>query len=465
MKKLSKNFLALFISDVGSRLLGFVAVVYIARLLGIEGLGHIRYGLAFLNYAVLFANPGLTTIGAREVVKDRNNRSIIEEIMGLRISLSGIIFLLFIIGLFIIPGQPITKKIILFYLLSLFPFAVLLEFVFQGREEMEYIGISRLIQYGTYVVLIFVLVKSTQNIVMVPISFFIGYAAAAGFLIFIFLKRYSHIKPRFSITLWRHLLAISMPVGLATIFNQVSLNLPPILLGVFHSKAEVGAFSAGFTIIIMLLIIERVFYYVFFPVISRQYVREPKKLKSSFTFLSRLLFAITIPLTLGGFVIAPGFINLIYGTGYESAIVIFRILLLYFLIAPITTIFGYGLVAINQERRFFRIITITALLNLILIIILGINFKGLGAATALFISEMIAIVLMHKELQKFVAFAVLKYVVKPAIAALLMAIILYALSGLHIIVLVVFGILIYSVVFYFIKGFSKEEVKKLKRLV
>lgn len=465
MKKLSKNLLSLFMSDVVSRLLGFVAVVYIARLLGIEGLGQIRYGLAFLNYALLFANPGLTTIGAREIAKDPHNRSIIDEVMGLRIFLSGLILLFFIVGFFIIPGQSTTKNIIFLYILCLVPFAFLLEFVLQGREEMEYIGISRLIQYGLYIVFLFVFLRSTKDILMVPVSFLVGYAAAAGFLIFIFLKKYRYIKPKISLLHWHHLLILSIPVGLATIFNQVSVNLPAIALGVFHSKTEVGAFSAGFMIIVMLLIVERVFYYVFFPVLSRQYAREPQKLTSSFTILTRLLCSITIPLTVGGIIVASQLIYLIYGAGYESAITIFRILLLYFLIAPITTIFGYGLVAINQERRFFKVITITAVINFLLILVLGIYFRGLGAAAAFFMSELIAVVLMRRELKKIVSFEVLKYLLKPILAAFIMAIILYMFRDWHIIILVVAGILVYGIILYVIKGFSREEIKKLKRAV
>jgi O-antigen/teichoic acid export membrane protein len=397
-----------------------------------EGLGIISYGMAFLTYALLFANPGLTTIGAREIAKNHNNHRIIEEILGLRLMLASLIFLLFIIGLIVIPGKPITKNIIFFYLLSLFPFAILLEFIFQGREEMGYIGISRLVQYSIYVILLFVLLKISHNILMVPISFFIGYCAGTGILIFIFLSKYKSVKIKFSLRSWHNLLIVSFPVGLAVIFNQVSLNLPPIILGVFHSKVEVGVFSAGFKIIIMLLIIERVFHYVFFPVISKQFTHAPEKLRSSFTFLTRLLFAI-------------------------------RILLLYFLVAPVNTIFGYGLVSINQERRFFKVITYTALINLILIIILGINFKGQGAAVALFVSETIAIVLMNRELKKFVKFKSLKYIIKPFIASLIMGIVLYALKHLSIIILVILGIIIYSVVFYLIKGFSKEEIRNLKQ--
>jgi O-antigen/teichoic acid export membrane protein len=463
MREVSKNFVSLFISDAASRILGFVGVVYIARLLTIEGFGLVNYGLAFLTYALLFANPGLTTIGAREIAKDHINRKIIEEVLGLRVLFALIIFIIFIVGLKIIPGQPETKKVILVYLFSLFPFAVLLEFVFQGREEMEYIGISRLVQYGVYVGLLLVFLGKGQGILVVPTSFFVGCSVAATFLIIVFFSKYKSLRLKFSFSSWRRLLIISTPVGLATIFNQVSLNLPPIFLGVFYSKIEVGLFSAGYKIIIMLLIIERVFHYVFFPIISKQYSRSPEKLKSSFTFLTRLLFAITVPLALGGIILANKIILFIFGSGYETAVNVFRILLLYFLISPINSIFGYGLISIEREWQFFKVITITAIINVILIVILGIYVKSLGVAYALFISEMIGLVLMNKELRKSVQFKSVKYLVKPIIATIIVGTVLYVCRDFHIMVLLVLGIFVYLLSVYFIKLFTKDELRDIKQ--
>jgi PST family polysaccharide transporter len=315
------------------------------------------------------------------------------------------------------------------------------------------------------VILLFVLVRGGHDILRIPTSFFIGYVAAAAFLIIIFFKKYKLIRLRFSWNFWRHLLTISTPVGLATIFNQVSLNLPPLVLGIVHTKSEVGFFSAGFKVISMFLIVERVFHYVFFPIITKQHTTTPEKLSKSFTFLTKFLFAITIPVAFGGYVLATSIIQFIFGAGYEGTIIMFRILLLYFVITPINTIFGYGLVAMDQERRFFKVISITAFINLILIVFLGINFKGAGAAAALFVSEVIGIVLMNRELRKFVSFKSMTYMVKPLLASCVMATILYVLRYWYILILVVLGLLVYVLTFYVIKGFTREELTNIKLTV
>jgi len=464
MKKISRNFLSLFLSDGVTRIIGFAATVYIARMLAVEGFGLINYGLAFISYALLFANPGLTIIGAREVAKAPHDRTFIEEIMGLRLVLAILIFAIFFIGTIVIPGDGTAKRVIIVYAVTLFPFAVLLEFVFQGREEMGYIGAGRIIQYVIYLAILLLFLKHGTDVVVVPIGFVVGYVISAAFLVAVYISKYKSFRLRFSISQWRTILSTSTPVGLAVILNQVTISLPPIVLGIFNTNYEVGIFSAGYKIVFTLLIVERVFYYVFFPILTKRHKQNPEKLQGSFNFLTRFLFALTIPITIGGLILAPGIVTIIYGRAFIEAVGVLRILLLYFVIVPINTIFGYGLIAIDQEKRFSRVIAITALISAVLVVLLGLQFGYYGAAAALLISELISISLMNKQLRKFVRFGKAGYILRPLIAALVMAIAIYILLGWHIGVLIVLGVVVYISAFYMIKGFSMSDLENLKGL-
>ncbi|UCG31231.1 MAG: flippase [candidate division WOR-3 bacterium] len=464
MKKISRNFLSLFFSDGVTRIIGFAATVYIARLLAVEGFGQINFGLAFISYALLFANPGLTVIGAREVAKNSDDQRFVEETLGLRLVLAVVIFVIFLAGTFLIPGESTTKQIIIVYAATLFPFALLLEFVFQGREEMGYIGIGRILQYSIYLLVLLLFLKSTRDILVVPLSFVIGYVVSATFLLAVYIGKYRSFRLRFSFSRWRVILAAAIPVGLAIIFNQVTVSLPPIVLGLFKTNYEVGIFSAGYKIVFTLLIIERVFYYVFFPVLSRQYAQNPEKLKGNFSVLTRFLFALTIPLAIGGLVLAPAIIHIIYGQAFSAAANVLRILLLYFMIVPVNTIYGYGLIAIDREKHFFRIISITAGISALLIVLLGLKFGFYGAATALLISESISIILMQRELKRVFRFRSLRYTMKPLGASLVMVVVLYLIRDWHFFVLVTAGVCVYIAVFYLMRGFSLQDFSNVKRM-
>jgi O-antigen/teichoic acid export membrane protein len=464
MKKVSRNFLSLFISDGITRIIGLAATVYIARMLAVEGFGLISYGLAFMSYALLFANPGLTIIGTREVAKAPHDRRFIEEVLGLRLVLAVVMFAVFFAGTVIVPGDIVTKRVILVYALAFFPFAMLLEFVFQGREEMVYIGISRILQYAVYLIILVIFVRSTRDILIVPFSFIVGYVASALFLLVIYIKKYGSFRLHFSLARWRLVLAVSIPVGIAIIFNHATISLPPIVLGLFKSNYDVGIFSAAYKVVFTLLIIERVFYYVFFPVLSRQHAENPEKLKNNFSFLTRFLLALTIPLSVGGLMLAPGVVHMIFGPTFHDASNVLRVLLLYFVIVPVNTVYGYGLIAIDREKVFSRIVTITAVISAVLILLLGLKYGFYGAAFALLISESLSIFLMHRALRRVIQFESVRYALKPLGASVVMAVVLYLIQQWHLFAAITAGICAYLAVFYLIKGFSIQDLRNIKHL-
>lgn len=399
--------------------MGFIVNAYIARILNVDGFGLINYSLAFLTYLLLFSNMGLTTLGAREVAKNKDDTKIIAEITGTRILLTIFLCTLFLVFLVILPGSLIIKKIILLYILCALPYAFYLDFVFQAREEMEFVGAAKIIQYACFFIFVFLFLKNEKQILSVPISYLCGYITATVFLILIFFKKYGKFYFILEIRNIYSILIAALPIGFATIIYQAVMNFPVISLGIFHSKSDVGIFSAGYKIIFLLLIVERIFYYLFFPILSRQAKQSQAIFEKSFIFFSQLALCITLFITIAGIIFARQIITTIYGTEFLLGAGILRILLLYFLIAPLNTIWGYGLIALNLEKKFFKVIAITSSINLILIIIGVYLFKSTGVACALFISEFLGAILMKKELNSVVKFSLFTFLSKNEIKNIL----------------------------------------------
>jgi len=209
----------------------------------------------------------------------------------------------------------------------------------------------------------------------------------------------------------------------------------------------------------MLLIIERVFHYVSFPVLSKQFTSAPTKLGNTFALLSRIILAITIPGAIGGMIVADRLVGLIYGTGYESAVLVLRILLVFFIVTPLNSIFGYGLVAIDKQRRFLLVIAVTALVNVVLIILLGTQFSAPGAAVALAVSEFIGLFLMNRELKKVVSFTSITYGLKPLIAAAVMGIGMFVLRIFPLWIVLPAGLVIYCGMALIFQLFTFDELK------
>ncbi len=419
IKKISRNFLFLSAGEMLSHFLGFIANAYIARTLGVDGFGLINYCLAFLTYLLLFNNVGLTTLGTRELAKDRNNTNSIGTVVSARLILTIFLYILFLVFMAIIPGEPLTKKIILLYLISGIPNALYLEFVFQAREEMQFISIGRIIQYAVYVVLIVIFLKTERQILAVPVSYLVAFILATICLMLVYYRKYAELKFSLNMADFLRILKTALPIGIATIIYQAVMNFPALCLGIFHSKVDVGFFSAGYKIIILLLIIERIFYYLLFPIFSRRAHQDKEIIRNTFIFFSQLVFGISLVIGATGVIFAENIIIYVYGIKFASAAIILRILLLYFIFAPLNTIWGYGLVALNQEKKFFMVIVITAVTNIVLMVILGYQFKGIGVAVAFLVSEFFGVILMKRKLNTTINFPIFKMLKKRELRAIL----------------------------------------------
>lgn len=466
VNKHPRNFLYLTASDAGSHLIGFAVTVYLARVLGPVGFGQISYAQAFLNYALLFGNLGLVTIGAREVARQQTNLDLTGDIVSIRIVLAALIFTVVTAVSLILPGTPVIRGLVIIYALTVFPFAAYLDFFFQGREEMGFISAGRIIQFGVYALLVFFIFRLSGNILAIPAVFFVSHFIAAVFLLVVYRVRKFVLPIRLINPNFGKLLAAAIPVGSAMIFYQIPLNLGPIVIKLFHTVSDIGMFSAVYKVVFSLLIIERVFYWLFLPIVSRQHQVMPERLPATFVFCLRIIFSLVLPIAAGGMVLAPAIVRFLYGSGYAPAAGILQILLVYFIATPINTVFGYGLVALGQERLFFKITALASVVGLIGVSAFGIFFGAKGVAIGLLLGEVLSLVLMKKKLTRVVRFDAMRYSFKPALAAGAMALflILPVTSSLHLLLRTALGVIVYSVLLFIIGGFSIREIKELTGL-
>jgi ABC-type bacteriocin/lantibiotic exporter with double-glycine peptidase domain len=72
---------------------------------------------------------------------------------------------------------------------------------------------------------------------------------------------------------------------------------------------------------------------------------------------------------------------------------------------------------------------------------------------------------MNREIRKFVKFDTMKYLPRPILASIIMGVVLLVVYQWHTIFLVILGIFIYILVLYLLKGFSKKELKDLRKVI
>ena len=159
MKRPFLNLLSLLSGDLGSRLIGFFVSVYLARVLEPAGFGLMSVGLSVLGYLQLAGSPGIQVLETRNAAALAGvDRIRVSAVLSLRLLLAAALGVLTACSALLLFPHSGAGHVIVLFALSVFPFALTLDWFFQGREEFLSVGTARMLQFGAYGVMVLLLV-------------------------------------------------------------------------------------------------------------------------------------------------------------------------------------------------------------------------------------------------------------------------------------------------------------------
>jgi len=466
VRKVAKNLVFLSSAKIVSQIILFLVIIYLARVLGPANFGKINFAQAIVLYFMWIVNLGLTTLGIREVARDKNNiDNYVGNIVPLRLTLALFSFLLLLVFVSLIPKSTEIKYLIVFYGLSLYSSALLLEWLFQGIEKMEFVGISRILDKFFYGILIFLLVKSSRQLLLIPYLWLGGSLIAAGFLLYIFVRQFGKIRLRFNFPLWKDLVKRALPMGTAFIMIQLYYNFDTIMLGFMKGDEVVGWYNAAYKIVFLVLAFIPIFINVIFPVMSKYYKESREKLQVLISSSTKLLSTVALPLGVGGTILAKPIMDFLYGESFNNGIIGFQILIWSVVIIYIRCTYEQSFLACDEERRYLFGVLLGAFANICLNIILIPPFSLKGAAIATVISELVLSGYMLSYFRIVNRVKIVKYSLKPFIAATFMGFILYYFRGLNLALSISIGISSYLFFIFLLKGITYKEIAQLKEQI
>jgi len=461
--RITKNFLSLSIGQIISQFITFIVFIYLARVLGVGNFGKLNFAQAITVYFLLIGNLGLTTLGTREVAREKeSSTNYVGGIITLRMILTFFSFCSLILFTLLIKKPTEDKYLIVFYGLSLCPTALLIEWFFQGIQKMEIIGISRVLNRSLYLVLVLILVKSSQQLLVIPYLWLIAGIFSSGFLLYIFVKRVGKIKPVFNLSLWKTLLRVALPMGFAWIMIQIYGNFDTLMLSFMKTDEVVGWYNAAYKIIFFIFMLGGCYITSIFPVVSRCYKESPEKLSILLSHSAKLMITIGFPLGIGGTILGKPLMRQFYGVNYDNGVIAFQILVWYVVISFISMVYANSLLACNREKKYAIGVMFAAITNLVLNIFL-IPCLGLkGAAIATVVSELVLFIYTYREFQKIRKVEFKKYILRPLFSGLVMGAFLYMSLEWNIFLLIFLGMGIYIVTLLLTRGISRDDLALIK---
>lgn len=463
---LAKNFVMLFGGNVFGQSLFFLGFAYLARVLGPSEFGAWNFAQVFMLYLLRIGEFGLEVIGIKEVSRNPHSTSSwIATVVSLRfifaLLLFGFAVVISVAGL--LPAG--TQMLVVISALAVFPMALLLEWVFEARQEVGLISIGRVLKGFLFSIGVFLLVSSSEDAERAAFLY-VGSLALPGLFIFsVVISRFGFDWPSIGIRKGLDALVQSAPVGVATLLSQYSLSLGTIVIGYLLSKEDLGFFTAAHRIVLFLwAYIITSMHRVLLPSLSRSFRESVDRFSGFIEKFFRLSALATIPIGILGTLSATSLMKILYSARYEPSGVVFGILLWGFVLASIRTILEIGLIASDRQKQYLKSVIFLSFVYTLLTPILILRAGIMGGAVAIASCEMIYLIFLMFTCPYSNPVSLLKNFWKPATAALV-ALGPMVFSNLQPLFKIPFGLIVFGTVMLILKGVTLEDFAIIKSLI
>lgn len=388
-----KNTFWMSFGQIVSRLIRAVVIIYAARVLGAAGYGAFSYALSLAGLFTIFSDIGLTPYLTREGARNpERRRQYIATAFTIKLGL------ILVSTALILFAVPIITKIpeavpLLPIIVILFAFDTIRDFLFgitRSLEKMEIeAGVNIFTNLAVMVLGIGVLIVNPSSKTL-TIAYTVGAFLGSGLALWKLREYFKNLWTFFSKDLLKPILTQAWPFGVAMLLNGVMLNTDTIMLGWLRTADEVGFYSAAQRVVLLLYILPGFLAASVFPALSRTAAADPEKFRTIFEKSLKAVLIIALPIIIGGLIVAPEFINLLFGSEYGPTVPAFQIVLLTVGLVFPGTIMGNGIFAYDKQRYLFRSAGLAAVGNVILNYFLIPRYGILGAAAATVITQFIS---------------------------------------------------------------------------
>lgn len=430
-RRLAGNLLSLGAGEIAAKLLSILAFTWLGRTLGPAAYGRLEFALAALIFFHLPADLGLGLYGAREIARNPGDTArLAASVSAIRLGLAVVSYGALLVFVLTLRGDPQTQLLLVLMGLSLFAAPGLLQWVFQGLDQMSWAAWAVTVRQGAFAVVALLLVRSREQLLWAAAA---ECAAAFGSALFcVWLARHS-LGLRLSFRglggedLLRHL-RTAAPIGFSEFAWALLWHLPIVVLGFLTTGPALGWFGSAHRSLTALHSFVYLYFFNLIPSMSRaagtgEALPQLVARSLSIAAWSGLLMG------LAGTLLAGPFLSLLYGARYAEGGRLLAILVWIIPIALVSGHFRYGLVACGREKQLFHATLAAAAGSIVFSLVLGRWFGAPGVAAALVLANGLHLVVPYAMFRHRLASVPVFRILLPPVVAAGAAAALYSATG------------------------------------
>ena len=402
--KVFKNGFWLTVLQLVNTVIPILTIPYITRILGAEEYGVFSIALNWVTYLQVLVEYGFGLSGARKVSLDEKDKDLnrtFNNIISARLLLCIVSIIILNFIAFISKFELKTYISILLLSTMILGTTFQLTWLFQGKQDMKFITIANVTARIISVLLIFILVKTNENLYLYCFFYSITWMISSAISLYIAKKKY---RLKFRISSIKDILHelndgkyLFASAALIKIFSGFGVTV----LGIIASSATTGVYAAISKIPFILTMF-------FVPISQAIYPHNSAKFKNNFSDGVKNVKKICIPICLIFLVISivialfkDIIVYIMFGSSYAEYSIIIIPLVLQFILAMINNFLGVQiLVASGNQKRYSFSLIIGGISIILSNIILGHLYGIYGIAFAAVVGETILSSSLYYNIRK-----------------------------------------------------------------
>ena len=393
-KSLTVNAALNVIKELVNILFPMITFHYVTTLLGEYNYGKYVFGASIVSYISYIAAAGILRYAVRECAVIRDDKAkvetLINEIYTINIFTTLIAFVI-LAGLLVFwPKLHSYAAIILVLSLTVLFATIGVDWINSAYEDFAFITVRHIICQTLALVLVFVLVRDSDDVV--------GYAIASSFGVVVpnIINRF-HIKKKYGFSpkfrpsekIKKHIKAIAFLFA-CTIGTFIYINSDVTILGIFYDDNITGFYGVSSRFYLLVKQVINAAFLVFIPRIANELSKDLHKSVEKLKKVLRFTIIAVVPASVGLIMIRKNLILLFSGESFiraQSSLFILGIALIPALLANFYI--NIVMIPLKKEKQVMIATLVSAGVNLVLNIILIPFFAENAAAVTTLVAELL----------------------------------------------------------------------------
>lgn len=394
IKGLKHNFIMYFIRLFTSFGFTFLIFPYVARKIGVEGIGKVQYIETINAYFILFINLGVLSYGKREIARCRDNsielNMIVNELLSI-LCITTVIGSIVYFILIILTNNSIDKILLIIYFITIILNLVNLEWFYIGIENQEYITKRNLLVKFFSAALIILFINSKEDIYIYALILTVA-TVGSNIYNFINLKKYVVLRLVGFKEYKKHLKSLFYLFS-SSLALSLSYNLDSIMIKNLVGDIELGYYTLALKFGKLPLVIGTTLVAVLSPRLNNLLKQgNEKEYYNIWNKGINIMFIFYIPCLIGMWLLSKSLVLIFGGDQFLPAVNIFKIFSIYVLIMGFAVSTGIALSTHRRDKEYFISVISGSILNVMFNIIFIPKIGALGASIATLVTEGIAII-------------------------------------------------------------------------